>query len=156
MTNCMRSGDAGFINQWKFKLCISPIPPVNMDQLWTPSEVLLRHNRQKSLHYLAIVTLYPIKSSHNILLNLREFLKWSRKRNSMRKIDTNNDIFLAAMFAREGFHGQEVPTRGSPILWHWTGTSPYIARPPHEPPAILSCTPGLAGYPFDPTQLWHG
>ena len=44
----------------------------------------------------------------------------------MRKIDTNNDIFLAAMFAREGFHGQEVPTRGSPILWHWTGTSPYI------------------------------
>ena len=31
-----------------------------------------------------------------------------------------------------------------------------IARPSHEPPAILSCTPGLAGYPFDPTQLWHG
>ena len=31
-----------------------------------------------------------------------------------------------------------------------------IARPPHEPPAILSCTPGLAGYPYDPTQLWHG
>ena len=30
---------------------------------------------------------------------------------------------------------------------------PLIARPPHEPPAILSCTPGLAGYP---TQLWHG
>ena len=31
-----------------------------------------------------------------------------------------------------------------------------VARPPHEPPAILPCTPGLAGYPFDPTQLWHG
>ena len=31
-----------------------------------------------------------------------------------------------------------------------------IARPPHEPPAILSCTPRLAGYPLDPTQLWHG
>ena len=30
-----------------------------------------------------------------------------------------------------------------------------IARSPHEPPAILSCTPELAGYPFDPTQLWH-
>ena len=23
-------------------------------------------------------------------------------------------------------------------------------------PAIIYCTPGLAGYPFDPTQLWHG
>ena len=31
-----------------------------------------------------------------------------------------------------------------------------IARPPHEPPAILSCTPELAGYPLDPTQLRHG
>ena len=97
MINCMRSGDASFINQWKFKLRISPIPPVNMDKLWTTSKVLLRPNRQKSLHYLAIVTSYPIKSFHNILLNLREFVKWSRKRNSMRKIDTNNDIFLAAI-----------------------------------------------------------
>ena len=40
------------------------------------------------------------------------------------------------------------PWRGHAIL--------CIARPHHEPPAILSCTPGLAGYPFDPTQLWHG
>ena len=31
-----------------------------------------------------------------------------------------------------------------------------IARPPHEPPAILSCTPGLAGDTFESTQLWHG
>ena len=23
-------------------------------------------------------------------------------------------------------------------------------------PAILSCTPGLTGYPLDPTQLWQG
>ena len=68
-----------------------------MDQLWTTSEVLLRPNRQKPLHYLAIVTSYPIKSSHNILLNLREFVKWSRKRNSMWKIDTNNDVFLATI-----------------------------------------------------------
>ena len=30
------------------------------------------------------------------------------------------------------------------------------ARPPHEPQPSLSCTPGLAGYPFDPIQLWHG
>ena len=108
MTNCMCSGDASFINQWKFKLRISPIPPVNMDQLWTTSEVLLRPNRQKSLHYLAIVTSYPIKSSHNILLNLCEFVKWSRKRNSMRKIDTNNDIFLAAMLRSGG-----IPRTGS-------------------------------------------
>ena len=41
----------------------------------------------------------------------------------------------------------------------WVGfqTKSYIiARPPHEPPAILSCTPGVARYPFDLTQLWHG
>ena len=31
-----------------------------------------------------------------------------------------------------------------------------IARPPHEPLIILSWTPGLAGHPLDPTQLWHG
>ena len=46
-----------------------------------------------------------------------------------------------------------------PVLWlvkiSWP-VSVSIARPPHEPTAILSCTPGLAGYPFDPTQLWHG
>ena len=119
MTNCMRSGDASFINQWKFKLRISPIPPVNMDQLWTTSEVLLRPNRQKSLHYLAIVTSYPIKSSHNILLNLREFVKWSRKRNSMRKIDTNNDIFLAAMLRSGG-----IPRTGSA----YTGFTHSMAR----------------------------
>ena len=116
MTNCMRSGDASFINQWKFKLRISPIPPVNMDQRWTTSEVLLRPNRQKSLHYLAIVTSYPIKSSHNILLNLREFVKWSRKRNSMRKIDTNNDIFLAAMLRSGG-----IPRTGSAYPFYGTG-----------------------------------
>ena len=119
MTNCMRSGDASFINQWKFKLRISPIPPVNMDQLWTTSEVLLRPNRQKSLHYLAIVTSYPIKSSHNILLNLREFVKWSRKRNSMRKIDTNNDIFLVAMLRSGG-----IPRTGSA----YTGFTHSMAR----------------------------
>ena len=119
MTKCMRSGDASFINQWKFKLRISPIPPVNMDQLWTTSEVLLRPNRQKSLHYLAIVTSYPIKSSHNILLNLREFVKWSRKRNSMRKIDTNNNIFLAAMLRSGG-----IPRTGSA----YTGFTHSMAR----------------------------
>ena len=37
-----------------------------------------------------------------------------------------------------------------------TTTATTIARPPHEPLAILSCTPGLAGHPFHPTQLWHG
>ena len=31
-----------------------------------------------------------------------------------------------------------------------------IARPPHEPPAILSWTPRLSDHPLDPTQLWHG
>ena len=31
---------------------------------------------------------------------------------------------------------------------HWAPLC--IARPPHEPPAILSCTPGLAGYPLRP------
>ena len=101
------------------KLRISPIPPVNMDQLWTTSEVLLRPNRQKSLHYLAIVTSYPIKSSHNMLLNLREFVKWSRKRNSMRKIDTNNDIFLAAMLRSGG-----IPRTGSA----YTGFTHSMAR----------------------------
>ena len=43
------------------------------------------------------------------------------------------------------------------VLWDHKGKLPNpIARPPHEPPAILSCTPGLAGYPFDLAQLWYG
>ena len=35
------------------------------------------------------------------------------------------------------------------------GQMPFLSRPPHEPLDILSCTPGLAGHPLDPTQLWH-
>ena len=126
MTNCMRSGDASFINQWKFKLRISPIPPVNMDQLWTTSEILLRPNRQKSLHYLAIVTSYPIKSSHDILLNLREFVKWSRKHNSMRKIDTNNDIFLAAMLRSESLGRDSTDRKCLHGVHPFYGTGPEL------------------------------
>ena len=37
-----------------------------------------------------------------------------------------------------------------------TGQVRRGAHGPHEPPAILSCTPGLVGHPLDPTQLWHG
>ena len=77
-------------------------PAVNNKRSFTETQ------QTKSLHYLAIVTSHPIKPSHNLLLNLCEFVKWSRKRNSMRKIDTNNDIFLAAMLRSGG-----IPRTGS-------------------------------------------